>query len=412
MFPRLLPIFCFILLIAGQVAAFEVGAKIQKIDVEKRTAIVFANGQERIVKIADDVKVLDEVGKELTGGFSAVELKTDSIVTLQVERENNTVVIKSIRLGGSLKPQDTNPPSKASVGKSSVGFKPLTEMTTDDRYKGEDGGLYGGGRNDPPESHATQARSESAKIVPRDVNGNPATDGKIGLISISMSNATQEFSKFKQIADADPQKSADVIVVDCAQGGQTMARWADRDAGCWVEAGRRLQNAGIANEQVQVAWIKLANAGPKGDLHEHGKDLDRDTRTVLENLMGRFPNLRIAYLGSRIYGGYADGKLNPEPYAYEGAFVVRWLIQSQMAAEPALNCDPTKGKVKAPLLLWGPYLWSDGMTPRKSDGQVWERSDFATDGTHPSDSGRMKVAVQLLEFLKTDPHARTWFVKK
>jgi len=36
--------------------------------------------------------------------------------------------------------------------RTSVGFKPLTEMTASDRYKGEDGGLYGGGRNTPPES--------------------------------------------------------------------------------------------------------------------------------------------------------------------------------------------------------------------------------------------------------------------
>jgi hypothetical protein len=43
-------------------------------------------------------------------------------------------------------------------------------------------------------------------------------------------------------------------------------------------------------------------------------------------------NLRVAYLASRIYGGYADGRLNPEPYAYEGEFVVRLLILSQIAA--------------------------------------------------------------------------------
>jgi hypothetical protein len=68
--------------------------------------------------------------------------------------------------------------------------------------------------------------------------------------------------------------------------------------------------------------------------------------------------------------------------------------------------------VKAPLLLWGPYLWADGVTPRKGDGLVWERKDLAADGVHPSPSGRQKVADQLLKFFKTDPSARTWFVKK
>jgi lysophospholipase L1-like esterase len=68
--------------------------------------------------------------------------------------------------------------------------------------------------------------------------------------------------------------------------------------------------------------------------------------------------------------------------------------------------------VKAPLLLWGPYLWADGTTPRKADGLVWERDDLAGDGTHPSQSGRRKVADQLLKFVKTDPLAATWFVKR
>ena len=189
-----------------------------------------------------------------------------------------------------------------------------------------------------------------------------------------------------------------------------MARWADPKAACWTEADRRLRSVGVTQQQVQVAWVKLANAGPSGDLLEHGKQLERDTRTVLSNLKNHFPNLRIAYLGSRIYGGYADGRLNPEPYAYEGAFVVRWLIQSQIKADPGLNYDPERGVVKSPLLLWGPYLWSDRTTPRKSDGLIWKRSDLAGDGTHPSDTGRQKVAEQLLNSFKTDAQTRTWFV--
>jgi hypothetical protein len=63
-------------------------------------------------------------------------------------------------------------------------------------------------------------------------------------------------------------------------------------------------------------------------------------------------------------------------------------------------------------LLWGPYFWGDGTTPRKSDKLIWERGDLAGDGTHPSQSGREKVANMLLTFFKTDPLASTWFVKK
>jgi hypothetical protein len=105
---------------------------------------------------------------------------------------------------------------------------------------------------------------------------------------------------------------------------------------------------------VQVVWVKLANILPTGELTDHGKKLQKDTTVVVQNAKARFPNLRIAFLSSRIYGGWTTVPLNPEPYAYEGAFVVRWLIQDQLKGDPSLNYDPTKGPVKAPLLLWGP----------------------------------------------------------
>jgi hypothetical protein len=88
------------------------------------------------------------------------------------------------------------------------------------------------------------------------------------------------------------------------------------------------------------------------------------------------------------------------------------MIRDQMSGSPELNHDPARGLVKVPLLLWGPYLWADGTNPRKSDGLVWERQDLAADGTHPSQSGRRKVAEMLLKFFEGDPLARTWFVKR
>jgi hypothetical protein len=184
-----------------------------------------------------------------------------------------------------------------------------------------------------------------------------------------------------------------------------MAQWAPAGAPPWEEAKRRLERAGVSPKQVQVAWIKLANVAPSGSLQEHGRKLESDTLAVLHNARALFPNMRIAYLGSRIYGGYAVSGLNPEPYAYEGAFAVRWLIQRQIRGDPEL------AESKSPLLLWGPYLWADGAKGRKLDQLVWESSDFGPDGTHPSDSGRRKVAGLLLDFLTTNPLAKPWFAK-
>lgn len=45
------------------------------------------------------------------------------------------------------------------------------------------------------------------------------------------------------------------------------------------------------------------------------------------------------------------------------------------------------------------------------DDLVWTPEDFANDGTHPSNSGRQKVAELLLEFMKNEPTAETWFTR-
>jgi hypothetical protein len=412
---QLLAVLAGLLLTTGGLAAFDVVATLINLDADKGVVQVRA-GQERTVPVAKGATVLDTDGKPLAGGLKAKELKDGAVVTLTAERGTGGPEVRAIRLGGPARPRDPGrprPPQANLRPRPTTGLKPLTEMTADDRYKGEDGGLYGGGHNEPRGEFAAAAQRESAKVAPLDTDGRPATDGIIGLISLSMSNATQEYAVFKQIADRDPAKSPRVTVVDCAQGGQTMARWSDPKAACWVEADRRLRQSGVSPKQVQVAWIKLANAGPSGELNEHGKQLQKDTVTVLHNAKARFPNLRVAYLGSRIYAGYASTPLNPEPYAYEGAFVCRWLIQDQAKGNADLNFDLAKGEVKAPLLLWGPYLWADGTTRRQEDGLVWERADLADgDGTHPSETGRRKVADLLLTFFKNDATAKGWFLRR
>jgi len=399
-----------LLLLAGSVAAFDAVGTIKKVDVENGVLYIHANGSDRQPKIAKDCKVLDKDGKPLKDGLKSKELKEGTEVTVTVEPANGEPTVMTIRLGSRVAKGGTGAPP--SVGKPTVGLKPLTEMTALDKYKGEDGGLYGGGKNEPTGDLLAAAKKETAKIVPLDANGKPSPDGKIGLVSISMSNATMEYSSFKKIADKDEQKSSRVAIVDCAQGGQAMAEWVDPKGGPWAEADRRLAAAKVSANQVKVIWVKLANKGPTGDLADHGKKLQKDTTAVVQNARAKFLNLRIAYLASRIYAGYAGSRLNPEPYAYESAFVVRWLIQDQIKGSADLNYDPARGTVKAPLLLWGPYFWGDGTTPRKSDKLVWERKDLAGDGTHPSESGRQKVADMLLTFFKTDPLASEWFVQK
>ena len=158
-------------------------------------------------------------------------------------------------------------------------------------------------------------------------------------------------------------------------------------------------------EQVQAIWLKEANGKPQAPFPTEAKKLQQNLENVLHILHDTFPNLKIIYLSSRIYGGYAAGPLNPEPHAYESNFAVKWLIADQIAGKPELNYDPAAGAVCAPWITWGPYLWADGLKAR-SDGLVWKREDLGPDGTHPSMLGREKVAGLLMNFLKNDPTSR------
>ncbi len=321
---------------------------------------------------------------------------------------------------GPQKPAGQRVPQAKSFGPSS-GLKPLTDMSVDEKYKGEEGGLYGGGKNQPPEKHLQVAFDLAKKIQPLNAEGQPDTNGKIVLISLGMSNTTQEFSEFVRIANADSEKSQKVVIVDCAQGGMEAMMWATGGSGRpntqtrdpWTVMDERIKSAGVSAKQVQAIWIKLARANPEaqGEYPKHADEMRGHYVTILNKLPERFPNLKIAYNSSRIYAGNATTRLNPEPFAYETAFVVRRLIQDQVKGDATLNHDASRGEVKSPLLLWGPYLWADGDKGRKVDDLFWKVEDLAGDGTHPNLSGQQKVANLLLSFFKSDSTTKSWFVK-
>jgi hypothetical protein len=291
--------------------------------------------------------------------------------------------------------------------------KPLAELGTAE-YSGFQGGLYPNGKNERPASHQSAGEELARAVKPLDASGKPDAAGRIVLLSIGMSNATQEFSTFKQIADADRDKNPRLLIVDGAQGGMTAAvirnpSDSGRGSQYWKIVDERLAEAHSSREQVQAVWIKEADAGPTQGFPKYAQTLQQELGDIVRVLHDRFPNLKLAYLSCRTYGGYARTGLNPEPYAYESGFSVKWLIEQQIRGDESLNFDASKGQVKAPWLSWGPYLWANG-TRANGDGLAYEETDFGNDGTHPSESGRRKVAQMLLRFFRTDSTTRWWFV--
>ena len=292
---------------------------------------------------------------------------------------------------------------------TSTGLVPLIDLGAGS-YFGHPGGLYPGGLNTRPAAHEAAGVAIASTIGPLDTLGRPDPAGRVVLISIGMSNCTQEFSTFVPKANADPMKSGNVRVIDCAQGGQAANLIRDPNAAYWDTVAARLRARGSSPLQAQAVWIKEANSGPTTGFPAATEDLMRNLGAIVRIIKDKLPNVRLAYLTSRIYAGYADTQLNPEPYAYESGFAVKWLIEAQIAGEDSLNWDPAAGPVESPWLSWGPYLWADGLSPR-SDGLTWACSMFANDGTHPGPAARNLVADSLLAFMKRDATTRPWFAR-
>jgi len=295
-------------------------------------------------------------------------------------------------------------------------------------YKGFPGGLYPTS-NELTGTHLSAGLTRAARIRPLDANGQPATNGRIVLISIGMSNTTQEFCSgpvtncasysFAGQAALDPAVNHTTLaIVDGASGGQTADDWdAPTEANYDRVRDTRLALRGLTERQVQVVWVKVAHSQPTSALPNADADarvLSRRIADIARAVKVRYPNVQQVFVSSRIYAGYAAGNLNPEPYAYESGFAVKWVIEAQInqVASGAANAGQY-GDLSydrgAPWLAWGAYLWADGSLTR-SDGLTWVRADFANDGTHPEVSGRQKVGRLLLQFFKTSPVTSCWFL--
>ncbi len=286
---------------------------------------------------------------------------------------------------------------------------PLTEMGKS-LYKGYAGGLYPDTRNERPFPHDSAGRAIASAVVPLDTAGNADPAGRIVLLSIGMSNTTQEFSAFVPVADTFRLKNPSLTLVDGAQGGQTAAIIMDPSANFWSVVEQRLRQKSVTPMQVRAVWLKEADAGPTQGFPAYALTLKDELRRIVRFLPRKYPNLSLVYLSSRIYAGYATSALNPEPYAFESGLSVKWLIEDQIKGDTGLVfAGPGR---QAPWLAWGPYLWGNGATPRLADGLIWVAGDFQSDGTHPSPSGRLKVATMLLDFFCTDSTAVPWFLRK
>ena len=281
----------------------------------------------------------------------------------------------------------------------SINLTPLNDLGSA-QYLGFTGGLYPDGKNAPPSAYEEAGVALGATVQPLDRDGKPSPSGKIAMISIGMSNTSHEFSKFTRLAEVDARKNPNLVMIDAALNGAAATDIAVPFGEYWTHVDRQLQRREISAAQVQVAWLKTALARDPRGFPENARLLQRALRSIVEILRTKFPQLKLVYVSSRTYDGYSESDLSPEPIAYESAFAVKWLIEERIN-----NQSPDKS---IPWVSWGPYLWANGLTPR-TDGLIWERSNFEPDGVHTSPQGTLKVARMLLEFFQKDTAANLWF---
>jgi len=299
-------------------------------------------------------------------------------------------------------------------------------------YYGFGGGLFPTGSNLDPSGHEATGRLAATSVVRRSKTGNTAATGKYILLSIGFSNAAQEWCgvvtttklpactawSFTRKAATDTAVitvAQGLVVFDGAMGGQGIDAWDQTTDPNYNVIKTRLGSKGYSEKQVEIVWLKIAHTFPTVSLPSPNADAYRlviDAANTVRALRVRYPNLQQVFISPRIYAGYAASKLNPEPYAYESGFAVKWLVAAQIQQLQTGAIDPLAGDLGptvAPWIGWGAYMWADGTHPR-SDQLQWVRADFETDGTHPSKSGEQKVAGMLMVFFKTSPFSACWFI--
>ncbi len=277
-------------------------------------------------------------------------------------------------------------------------------------YLGYEGGLYPGGSDTMPSAHQQFGINLAQGIQPLDANGKPSSTGKYVLLSLGTSDANYEFERFIEYASGESTINSNLVIVEGAMGNEALDTLLSVDGYIfWNNIYNwSFPEAGVTPQQVVAIWLEPEDSHPPGPFPQDMEQIHSELRTLIPNLLVRFPNLELLYLSSRAYGGYANPpKTVNEPYSYDQGYALQAVIADQINGDPALNFDPSVGPVVAPWIAWENYKWGNGMTAH--NGLVWACPDFRSDGYHVSGPGEDKVSGLLINFLKSDPTAAPWF---
>jgi hypothetical protein len=298
---------------------------------------------------------------------------------------------------------------------------PLNELGVRS-YHGVQGGLYSGGVNVPSADYHIAGIARARAVQPLAVNGLPSGTGRYVLLSIGGSGASAAWCSSssappcngwsftgRAVSEIAVNHSA-LVIVNGAIPGADYRRWiAAADSNYNRIRDTRLAPLGLSENQVQAVWMILPDSATHLPLRASASDASPQMEHLaqtLRALKSRYPNLHLVFISSAVYGGYsAEG----ETPSYESGIIVKWVIQRRID-QTSRGCTDAGGNTCAdPWISWGPYLWARGAAAR-NDGLAWPRSDFDPSGMVLSQSGEARLGGMLLDFFKTSPYARCWFL--
>ena len=259
-------------------------------------------------------------------------------------------------------------------------------------YGGVNGGLWLDGSNDMPQVHIDtkpNPRRASGDLVVATIGMSNARSYFCGNEAQSASGSWDHLSLFGKLV-ASPGLREDLVLINGARGGQTATTWSkDYERPGWQLLDGKVQAAGLANEDVDVFLINLANVENVESLPLPSPDasvykLIEDLHEVIDLVMGRYPNVSRIYMIGREYGGYSTTYKSPEPFAYESNFAAKHVILDRLGT--------------LPWVTWGPDIWTNGLVGREWDGFAQPCEHFEIDGIHPTDPGMDAISDIMLEW--------------
>lgn len=239
-----------------------------------------------------------------------------------------------------------------------------------DTYLGFEGGLYPNGSNSIPAAYMSEVQAAYDAL---------SADSSINFLCIGMSNLEQTCDHM--IENIDGRMNPNVTVGNGGRPGRAMQAWDSGVNSLYTD----LRRADMDANQVDVVIFFNACGFPETAYCGDWFSMQNSFESVYNSINQAYPQVKLIYFTSREYAPPEANNLNPNPYAFQDGFSVKWAIESRI-----------NGQLSGVPVVWGPYQYDES----------WPFSYFRVpDYVHLSSEGLSFVGELWYEWFLGEP----WF---